>query len=113
MSPISRADKITKPLLVAQGLNDPRIYPWQSWNIVDALVKRHMPVTYLTYPDEGHVFKRPETIISFHAVAEHFLSNCLGGKMQPFGADLDDSQMTVEVGAQFVPELSRSLPAER
>jgi dipeptidyl aminopeptidase/acylaminoacyl peptidase len=108
-SPISRVDQVTKPLLVAQGLNDPRIYPWQSSNIVDALVKRKMPVTYLTYPDEGHEFEKTRTTLSFHAVAEHFLSACLGGKAQPFGTDLADSKMTVVTGATFIPGLEKAI----
>jgi len=111
ISPITRVDQVTKPLLVVQGLNDPRIYPWQSWNIVDALAKRGKPVTYITYPDEGHVFEKARTNISFHAVAEQFLSRCLGGKARPIGRDLRDADMTVETGAAQIPTLSEALRA--
>src|SRR3546814_10153977 len=61
-SPIARVDAISKPLLVTNGANDPRVFPDQSEEIVDALKARGKPVTYAFYPDEGHVYAkaRPE-----------------------------------------------------
>ena len=110
-SPISRVDTISKPLLVTNGANDPRIFPDQSQEIVDALKVRGKPVTYAFYPDEGHVYAKDESNISFAAIAEHFLSKCLGGKAEPYGDDLVGSQVELKTGAGFVPGLEKALQA--
>src|SRR3546814_9797255 len=39
-SPIARVDAISRPLLVTNGANDPRVFPDQSEEIVDALKAR-------------------------------------------------------------------------
>ncbi|MGH6631766.1 S9 family peptidase [Sphingopyxis sp.] len=108
-SPIARVDAISKPLLVTNGANDPRIFPSQSEEIVDALKARGKPVTYAFYPDEGHVYAKDATNISFAAIAEHFLSKCLGGPAEPYGDDLAGSQVELKTGAAFVPGLERAL----
>lgn len=110
-SPISRVDAISKPLLVTNGANDPRIFPDQSQEIVDALKARGKPVTYAFYPDEGHVYAKDGSNISFAAIAEHFLSKCLGGKAEPYGDDLVGSQVDLKTGAGFVPGLEKALQA--
>ncbi|WP_293646151.1 S9 family peptidase [Sphingopyxis sp. RIFCSPHIGHO2_12_FULL_65_19] len=108
-SPIARVDAIAKPLLVTNGANDPRIFPSQSEEIVDALKARGKPVTYAFYPDEGHVYAKDATNISFAAIAEHFLSKCLGGPAEPYGDDLAGSRVELKAGAQFIPGLEAAL----
>ena len=108
-SPIARVDAISKPLLVTNGANDPRIFPSQSEEIVDALKARGKPVTYAFYPDEGHVYAKDATNISFAAVAEHFLSKCLGGRAEPYGRDLVNSGIEIRTGASLVPGLEQAL----
>ncbi|KTE00215.1 S9 family peptidase [Sphingopyxis sp. H115] len=108
-SPIARVDAITKPLLVTNGANDPRIFPDQSQEIVDALIARRKPVTYAFYPDEGHVYAKDGTNISFAAIAEHFLSQCLGGPAEPYGDDLVGSRVELKAGAAFIPGLKQTL----
>lgn len=108
-SPIVRVDAISKPLLVTNGANDPRIFPSQSEEIVDALKTRGKPVTYAFYPDEGHVYAKDATNISFAAVAEHFLAQCLGGRAEPYGRDLANSGLEIKTGASLVPGLEQAL----
>jgi dipeptidyl aminopeptidase/acylaminoacyl peptidase len=86
-SPLFRADKITKPLLIGQGANDPRVNVKESEQIVDAIEKNHGNVTYVVYSDEGHGFARPENRIDFNARAERFLGGCLGGRFEPMTGD--------------------------
>ena len=86
-SPLFRADKITKPLLIGQGANDPRVNVKESEQIVDAIEKNKGSVTYVLYPDEGHGFARPENRIDFNARAEKFLGACLGGRYEPMVGD--------------------------
>ena len=56
--------------------------------IVAAMQKKKIPVTYVLYPDEGHGFARPENRVSFNAVAEAFLAKHLGGRHEPLSEDL-------------------------
>lgn len=82
-SPLFKADKITKPLLIAQGANDPRVKQAESDQIVQAMRDNKLPVDYLLFPDEGHGFKRPENRMKFYAAAEEFLAKYLGGLQEP------------------------------
>jgi dipeptidyl aminopeptidase/acylaminoacyl peptidase len=86
-SPLFKADRITKPLLIGQGANDPRVNVKESEQIVNAIEKNKGSVTYVLYPDEGHGFARPENRIDFNARAEKFLGACLGGRYEPMEGD--------------------------
>src|SRR5437773_1380244 len=81
-SPLTYADKIKTPLLVAQGANDPRVNKAESEQIVTALRKRNFPVEYILAPDEGHGFARPVNNMAMLAAAEKFLATYLGGRYQ-------------------------------
>jgi dipeptidyl aminopeptidase/acylaminoacyl peptidase len=86
-SPLFRADKIVRPLLIGQGANDPRVKQAESEQIVAAIAKNGGKVTYVLYPDEGHGFARPENRIDFNARAEAFLADHLGGRAEPLEGD--------------------------
>ena len=101
-SPLHQAGRITKPLLIAQGANDPRVAQAESDQIVDAMKAAGIPVTYVLYPDEGHGFARPENNIAFYAIAENFLSQCLGGRAEPLGDALTPSSAQIIAGAAHV-----------
>lgn len=88
ISPISFVDKIKKPLLIAQGANDPRVNKIESDQIVDKMRHNNIPVLYALYPNEGHGFARPENRISFYAITEQFLAKILHGRFEPVGEDL-------------------------
>jgi dipeptidyl aminopeptidase/acylaminoacyl peptidase len=108
-SPLSHVNEIRRPLLIAQGKNDPRVKQAESDQIVQAMQERGIPVTYLLYPDEGHGFGRPENSLAFAAVTEAFLAQTLGGRVEPVGEDFKGSSITVPVGAENVPGLSDAL----
>jgi dipeptidyl aminopeptidase/acylaminoacyl peptidase len=82
-SPLFLADKITKPLLIGQGANDPRVKQAESDQIVEAMRKAGRPVEYVIYTDEGHGFARPENRLHFFAKSEEFLAKYLGGRFEP------------------------------
>src|SRR5690349_20026626 len=84
-SPLHKADRIARPLLIGQGANDPRVKRAESDQIVAAMTERNIPVTYVLFPDEGHGFARPENNIAFNAIAEEFLAANLGGRCEPAG----------------------------
>lgn len=108
-SPLTFVGNITKPLLIGQGANDPRVKQAEADQIVSAMQAKGIPVTYVVYPDEGHGFARAENNTSFNAVAEAFLAEHLGGRYEPIGDDLEGSSITVPVGAGQVPGLSDAL----
>jgi dipeptidyl aminopeptidase/acylaminoacyl peptidase len=86
-SPLFKADKIVRPLLIGQGANDPRVNQAESEQIVSAIEKNGGKVSYVLYPDEGHGFRRPENSIDFNARAEAFLAKHLGGRAEPIDGD--------------------------
>ncbi len=108
-SPLYAAGDISKPLLIGQGANDPRVKQAESDQIVDAMRESGMPVTYVLFPDEGHGFARPENNLAFMAVAEGFLSSCLGGRQEPIGQAFAGSSLTVIEGAGHVTGLADAL----
>jgi dipeptidyl aminopeptidase/acylaminoacyl peptidase len=110
-SPLTFADRISKPLLIAQGANDPRVKQAEADQIVAAMKSRKLPVTYVLYPDEGHGFARPQNRIAFYAVAEGFLSKCLGGRVEPIGNDFAGSSLKVIAGADYIEGLPVALKA--
>ena len=81
-SPLFKVDQITKPLLIAQGANDPRVRTAETRQLVDALERAGKVVEYVEYPDEGHGFARPANRLDFYARAEKFLAKHLGGRAE-------------------------------
>jgi dipeptidyl aminopeptidase/acylaminoacyl peptidase len=107
-SPITKMDKIQRPLLIAQGANDPRVTQKESDQIVHAMVEKKIPVTYVIYADEGHGFARPENRLSFYAISEAFLSKCLSGRYEPMG-EFKGAKISVPQGADIVPGLAQAV----
>ena len=70
ISPIRSVDKITAPLFVVHGANDPRVPVGEAEQVVDALRKRNVPVEYLRFEDEGHgIVKRANRLVVYPAIA--------------------------------------------
>jgi dipeptidyl aminopeptidase/acylaminoacyl peptidase len=58
ISPLNNAGKITKPLFIVQGKNDPRVPFTESEQMVSTIRKNRGPVWYLLADDEGHGFAK-------------------------------------------------------
>jgi len=56
ISPLTNAHKITKPLFIVQGLNDPRVPVSEAEQIKEAVRQNEVDVWYLLAEDEGHGF---------------------------------------------------------
>ncbi|MGY6658669.1 S9 family peptidase [Amycolatopsis sp. TRM77291] len=82
-SPLSRVDRMTIPLLIVQGANDPRVPQAESDQIVAALRDKGLPPEYLLFDDEGHGLEKPANRLAFYARAERFLGQHLGGQYEP------------------------------
>jgi acetyl esterase/lipase len=95
ISPLTFVDKITKPLIIGQGANDPRVKVHESDQIVEVMVKKSIPVTYVLFPDEGHGFARPENKLAFYGVTEAFLQKHIGGSLEELGDLLKPSSAEI------------------
>jgi len=62
-SPINHTDKLRRPMIFFQGLDDKVVPPPQSEVMVDALRARGVPVAYLTLEGEGHGFRKADSIV--------------------------------------------------
>ncbi len=78
ISPLFHASQITKPLLVVQGANDPRVLQVESDELVDAVRANNVPVEYIVFPDEGHGFRKRENRITASTAYVEFLDKHLG-----------------------------------
>jgi dipeptidyl aminopeptidase/acylaminoacyl peptidase len=105
-SPLTHAAKISRPLLIGQGANDPRVKQAESDQIVHAMRENNIPVTYALFPDEGHGFARPENNLAFYAITEAFLAKHLGGRAEAIGTALEGSSMQILEGADGIPGFS-------
>jgi dipeptidyl aminopeptidase/acylaminoacyl peptidase len=70
-APLNNAQKITKPLFVVQGANDPRVPKSEADQIVATLKKQKTPVWYLLAKDEGHGFaKKKNADFQFYSTVQ-------------------------------------------
>lgn len=79
ISPLFHTDKVTKPLLVLQGAQDPRVLQVESDEIVAGVRKNGVPVEYVLFEDEGHGFVKKENQIEASKKVIEFLDQYLKG----------------------------------
>ena len=77
-SPALNAEKITAPLFIAQGANDPRVKQSESEQMVEAMRANGVEVEYLIKENEGHGFRLEENRFEFYAAMEKFLQEHIG-----------------------------------
>ena len=78
-SPALNTEKITSPLLVVQGANDPRVNIDESDQVVKALRARGVEVPYMVKYNEGHGFHNEENRFDFYKAMTGFLAKHLKG----------------------------------
>lgn len=74
ISPLFHTDKVTKPLIVLQGAQDPRVLQVESDEIVAGVKKNGVPVEYVLFEDEGHGFVKKENQIEAYSKILEFLN---------------------------------------
>ncbi|MGH8244441.1 MAG: S9 family peptidase [Steroidobacteraceae bacterium] len=79
ISPLFHAKSITKPVLVVQGANDPRVLQVESDEMVAAIKANDVPVEYVLFPDEGHGFEKRDNRIAASEAYVRFLDKYLRG----------------------------------
>lgn len=112
-SPLNYAGNTRGDMLIVQGANDVRVPTREAEQVVAAMQKAGVHVTYLLYPDEGHGIIRTENNRSFLAISEVFFGRCLGGRYSTLSGELEGSSVQVPVGAQYIPGLPAALASRR
>jgi len=80
ISPLKNVERISKPLFVIQGLNDPRVPAAESRQMVDAMRARGIRTWYLLAKDEGHGFRRKSNIDYQNGAVALFLTEIKEGR---------------------------------
>ncbi len=83
ISPTTHAHKITKPMFIVQGLNDPRVPVSESEQMVEEIRKNDSPVWYLLAKDEGHGFSKKSNRDYYNNAAALFIEKFLLESAQP------------------------------
>jgi len=89
ISPLFHTDKVTKPLIVLQGSQDPRVLQVESDEIVAGVRKNGVPVEYVLFEDEGHGFVKKENQIKAYSKVLEFLDVYL---KKDKGTPIDDGE---------------------
>ena len=74
ISPLNNAAQIRRPLLVVQGLNDPRVPSTEAQQMVYRIRSKGGEVWYLAAKDEGHGFRRKANTDVYLQTAAMFLN---------------------------------------
>ena len=82
-SPIFHTDRIDRPLVVFQGLEDEVVPPNQSAMIVDAVRAKGVPVAYVAFPGEQHGFRQAANIRAALDGELSFYAQVLGFDLPP------------------------------
>ena len=81
IAPLNNAGRITKPLFVVQGANDPRVPASEAEQMVAKVRGNGGPVWFLNAKDEGHGFrKKPNMDFQFYATVMFVRQHLLGGE---------------------------------
>ena len=81
-SPITFLETMTKPMLVIQGANDPRVVKAESDRIVQALREKGRNVEYMLLEDEGHGFSKKENEIAVYTKILSFFNQFVDSKVE-------------------------------
>ena len=81
-SPITYLETMTKPMLVIQGANDPRVVKEESDQIVQALKEKGRDIEYMLLEDEGHGFSKKENEIAVYTKILSFFNQFVEAKVE-------------------------------
>jgi dipeptidyl aminopeptidase/acylaminoacyl peptidase len=95
ISPRRQAAKIRRPLVVAQGANDPRVPLSESEEIVKAVEANGAAVWYVVGKNEGHGFAKKPNVdylqaVVFEFMERHLLAPRVAAPAAPGGSPGDD-----------------------
>jgi dipeptidyl aminopeptidase/acylaminoacyl peptidase len=80
ISPLGNAAKITKPMLVIQGFNDPRVPYTEAEQILAALKQNGVEAWFMMAMDEGHGFRKQANREAQRVAETLFLQDVFGAQ---------------------------------
>jgi dipeptidyl aminopeptidase/acylaminoacyl peptidase len=89
-SPIHFTHKLSRPMILFQGLDDPIVPPAQAQTMFEAVRAKELPVAYLAFPGEQHGFRKAENLRRALEGELYFYSKI-------FGFELADEVEPVEI----------------
>ncbi|TNF70652.1 MAG: S9 family peptidase [Bacteroidetes bacterium] len=98
ISPLFHTEQVTKPLIVLQGSQDPRVLQEESDEVVAGDRKNGVPVEYVLFEDEGHGFLKKENQIEGYSKILGFLDTYL--KKDPGTPIRDDAMEGAKVESE-------------
>jgi dipeptidyl aminopeptidase/acylaminoacyl peptidase len=93
ISPLFHTDKVTKPLIVLQGAQDPRVLQVESDEIVAGVRKNGVPVEYVLFEYEGHGFVKKENQIESYSRILKFLDIYLKKENAPIDGATESTEI--------------------
>ncbi|MED3561741.1 S9 family peptidase [Bacillus xiapuensis] len=78
IDPLNHTDKITSPLMVLHGENDPRVPIAESEQMVNKLKDRNHQVEFIRFEDEGHKFDKLKNKSTAYKEMVQFLNRHIG-----------------------------------
>jgi len=96
ISPLFHTDKVTKPLIVLQGAQDPRVLQVESDEIVAGVRANGVPVEYVLFEDEGHGFVKKENQIEAYSSILKFLDIYLKKVNDPIDGETKNTEIKPE-----------------
>jgi dipeptidyl aminopeptidase/acylaminoacyl peptidase len=78
ISPLTNASRITRPLFIIQGLNDPRVPASEAEQILQAVRANDREAWFMLATDEGHGFRKKPNIDAQREAETLFLERILG-----------------------------------
>ena len=82
LSPLLHASRISRPLLVLQGANDPRVPKVESDELVEKVKANGVPVEYVVFEDEGHGFNKKKNQVAAYGAMVKFLDKYVAEKAE-------------------------------
>jgi len=82
ISPLKNADKITKPIFIIQGLNDPRVPASEAEQVLSAVRANDGTAWYLLAKDEGHGFRKKSNRDFQQEAQTIFLEQVFAGELE-------------------------------
>ena len=86
-SPVHFIDRLERPLLLLQGLDDKVVLPAQAEAMVDVLEGKGIPYAYIAFAGEGHGFRKEENIVRSIDAVLSFVGQVFGfepaGEVEP------------------------------
>jgi len=111
-SPLEQGKKIKRPLLYGFGGSSSSAFAIQARQIAEAMQANHVPVTTVQYEDESRRLRIKKNRLSFLALTEVFLAQCLDGKAARFNVEsFKSTSMQIPIGVTQISGLRDALDA--